>query len=317
MITPRRRPTLAWALWDAGSASFNAVMTTFVFSVYLTSASFGDEAHTSRVLSTGLAIAGLVVALSAPVVGQRADRAGSRRRALGLNTALVAVCVAACFFVRPEPAYLYLGVGLLGLANIFSEIATVHYNALLPVISTPKTVGRVSGIGWSFGYFGGILALLIVLLGFISPGLLGLPEEEALNLRGVAVFSAVWLAALSLPILVRFPETAVEDLAPQAARESIRDSYRRLGRTLLRLLREEPATLRFLIASAVFRDGLAGIFTFGGVLAAGTFGLIRKNRHYRVTGPRVVPSDSPDIARGARIPARLFDSALLGTLHAA
>ena len=114
MITPRRRPTLAWALWDAGSASFNAVMTTFVFSVYLTSASFGDEAHTSRVLSTGLAIAGLVVALSAPVVGQRADRAGSRRRALGLNTALVAVCVAACFFVRPEPAYLYLGVGLLG-----------------------------------------------------------------------------------------------------------------------------------------------------------------------------------------------------------
>lgn len=273
MITPRRRPTLAWALWDAGSASFNAVMTTFVFSVYLTSASFGDEAHTSRVLSTGLAIAGLVVALSAPVVGQRADRAGSRRRALGLNTALVAMCVAACFFVRPEPAYLYLGVGLLGLANIFSEIATVHYNALLPVISTPKTVGRVSGIGWSFGYFGGILALLIVLLGFISPGLLGLPEEEeALNLRGVAVFSAVWLAALSLPILVRFPETAVEDLAPQAARESIRDSYRRLGRTLLRLLREEPATLRFLIASAVFRDGLAGIFTFGGVLAAGTFG---------------------------------------------
>ncbi len=71
-------------------------------------------------------------------------------------------------------------------------------------------------------------------------------------------------------------------------------------------------------------DRLTIILTYGrhtdwvrNVQAAGTFGLIRKNRHYRVTGPRVVPSDSPDIAQGARIPARLFDSALLGTLHAA
>ncbi|EON32382.1 hypothetical protein GTC6_12448 [Gordonia terrae C-6] len=71
-------------------------------------------------------------------------------------------------------------------------------------------------------------------------------------------------------------------------------------------------------------DRLTIILTYGrhtdwvrNVQAAGSFGLIRKNRHYRVTGPRVVPSDSPDIARGARIPARLFESALLGTLHRA
>jgi deazaflavin-dependent oxidoreductase (nitroreductase family) len=71
-------------------------------------------------------------------------------------------------------------------------------------------------------------------------------------------------------------------------------------------------------------DRLTIILTYGrhtdwvrNVQAAGSFGLIRKNRHYRVTGPRVVPSDSPDIARGARIPARLFESALIGTLHRA
>ena len=105
--------------------------------------------------------------------------------------------------------------------------------------------GGIDGLfyGGGLGLLGGVVVAGSVTLAAEVRDLLGLPEEEALNLRGVAVFSAVWLAALSLPILVRFPETAVEDLAPQAARESIRDSYRRLGRTLLRLLREEPAVV--------------------------------------------------------------------------
>lgn len=271
---------LPWALWDAGASTFHAVMTTFVFTVYLTSDLFGSEAQTTQVLSIGLAVAGLVIAVTAPVVGQRTDRNGSRRGSLAVTTGAVALCVALCFFVRPEPSYLWLGVVLIGLANVFSEIATVHYNALLPSVSTPDTVGRVSGTGWSFGYFGGIVALVIVLFGFVSPGIPGLPHADSLNIRAVALFSALWLAAFSLPILLRFPGvTAPEssfgsptgDRFP-AHRDSWTESYRRLGRTLVRLYREEPVTLRFLIASAVFRDGLAGVFTYGGVLAAGTFG---------------------------------------------
>ena len=69
-------------------------------------------------------------------------------------------------------------------------------------------------------------------------------------------------------------------------------------------------------------DRLAIVLTYGrhtdwvrNVQAAGSFGLVRKSKHYTVTGPRVVPSDSPDIPRGARIPGRFFDSVLLGTLH--
>lgn len=52
------------------------------------------------------------------------------------------------------------------------------------------------------------------------------------------------------------------------------------------------------------------------VLAAGEFGLVRKRKHYKVVRPRVIPSDSPDVARGARIPARFFDSVLIGTMVA-
>lgn len=276
----RKKPVIPWALWDAGSSSFNAVMTTFVFTVYLTSEAFGSTEHTTQVLSAGLTAAGVVVAVTAPITGQRADRSGSRRLSLAWTTGAVGLFVALCFLARPEPSFLYLGVGLIAAANVFSEIATVHYNSLLPSISTPETVGRVSGLGWSFGYFGGIVALAIVLVGFVSPGVLGIPEKDSLNLRAIALFSAVWLLALSLPLLIRFPGVTAtssgyglaEGGGNPGRRDSIIGSYRRLGRTLRRMYREEPTTLRFLIASAVFRDGLAGIFTYGGVLAAGTFG---------------------------------------------
>ena len=267
---PRRTHVWAWSLWDAGSAAFNAVMTTFVFTVYLTSEPFGGEDHASQVLGYGIGAAGVVVALLAPVVGQRSDGAGRRKLWLGVNTMLTALLSALCFLVRPDEPFLYLGVALLALANVFDEFAVVNYNAMLPGIAGRAHIGRVSGLGWATGYFGGILALAIVLFGFVSPGLLGLPEEDALNVRAVAVFSGLWIALFSIPVLLVVPEIRPD--RPQAARESVAASYRRLWAMLRELWRDAPQTLWFLLSSAVFRDGLTAVFTFGGVIAAGTFG---------------------------------------------
>ena len=94
---------LAWAAWDWGSAAFNAVMTTFVFTVYLTSKAFGGEDQASAVLGAALAVAGVAVALLAPVTGQRSDTGGRRKLWLGVNTAAVALLTGLCFFVFPRP----------------------------------------------------------------------------------------------------------------------------------------------------------------------------------------------------------------------
>ena len=74
-------------MWDWGSAAFNAVIVTFVFSVYLTDSVGKDLAEpfsAATWLSIAIALAGLVIALTAPVMGQRADHGGRRRRSLAL-----------------------------------------------------------------------------------------------------------------------------------------------------------------------------------------------------------------------------------------
>ena len=267
-----RRFITAWALWDAGGAAFNAIMTTFVFTVYLTSSSFGSEEDTTAVLSKGLMIAGVVIALFAPVTGQRSDASGKRAFWLSFNMLATVVLMALCFFVKPDPAYLVWGVALIAAGNIVNEFSVVNYNAILPQISTPQTVGKISGIGWSSGYFGGIIALALVLVGFISPGLLGISHQDSLHIRSVALFAAAWCLLLSAPLLLSLRKSPLFTASLPAPRQTIFESYRELGRTLARLYRTSPKTLYFLVTSAIFRDGLTGIFTFGGVLAAGTFG---------------------------------------------
>ncbi|MDO5710748.1 MAG: MFS transporter [Micrococcales bacterium] len=269
------RPVLAWAAYDWGSAAFNAVITTFVFTVYLTSSSFGPKDETSSTLGLGLTIAGLVIALLAPVTGQRADRAGRGTFWLGVNTVLVVICSACLYFVRPDPAFLWLGVALVGLGNIFSEFAGVQYNAMLTRISTPATMGRISGIGWGSGYLGGIVLLALLVVGFINPehGWFGVTKADGQNVRVAMLVAATWLAVSSIPLLVTVRDRGgAEGSTARPSRSGLAATYRALWRTITGLWRTNPHTLYFLMASAVFRDGLAGVFIFGGVIAAGTFG---------------------------------------------
>ncbi|MBK9101479.1 MAG: MFS transporter [Austwickia sp.] len=285
------KQVLVWAAYDWGGAAFNAVITTFVFTVYLTGSAFGDRDTTDQALALGLGVAGVIIAVLAPVTGQRADRGGRATFWLGVYSTVVLLVSYALYFVRPDPAYLWLGVGLLGVGQIFQELAAVNYNALLNRISTPATIGRVSALGWGAGYVGGILLLLILYVGFIAPevGWFGVTKADGLNVRVSMLVAATWFGVSMVPLLVvmrrrrhqvvdgpggtaQEPGADPDFAGPPLRPATIAAAYRRLWRTIAALRREHPDTLRFLLASAVFRDGLAGIFTFGSVVAVGSYG---------------------------------------------
>ncbi|RXZ49494.1 MFS transporter [Agromyces fucosus] len=269
----RKGRIFAWGLWDWGSAAFNAVVTTFVFTVYLTSESFGPKGTVEAQLGWALAIAGLLIALLAPITGQRSDTSGRRKFWLAVNTYIVVAITVAMFFVQPGPEYLLLGLFLVAAGNVFFEFAGVNYNAMLVQVSTPRSIGKVSGFGWGMGYVGGIVLLLVVYFGFIQPevGLFGVTGENGMDVRVTMLVSALWFGLFALPVLFAVPEYR-NPAAVEREKIGFFASYARLGRDIKRLWNEQRNTVWFLLASAVFRDGLAGVFTFGGVLAASVFG---------------------------------------------
>src|SRR6478609_7152096 len=103
----KRRVVLAWALWDWGSSAWNAVITSFVFGPYVVRGVVGDAEPGGLTANTWLgiasAVAGLLIALVAPITGQRSDAGGHRRRNLLVWSVLVCVVMLAMFGVRDEP----------------------------------------------------------------------------------------------------------------------------------------------------------------------------------------------------------------------
>lgn len=256
-----------WSMWSWGNATVSAVMTTFVFGTYITSEAFGPQDRGAQYLAVATALAGAAVALTAPVIGQRTDKAGRRRLWLTLNTVMIVLMVAACFFVRPEEGFLLLGVTLMALMGLFDEFANLNYNAMITDIADHRRMGRVSGIGWGAGYLGGIVLLLVVYVGMIAgdpPHWFGLGEEDAVNIRAVALVAAVWHLVFALPLLLTRMQTADQQQVDEKI--SVAESYRRMLRVVVGLWKDDRNTFWFLISSAIYRDGLSAIFTWGAVL---------------------------------------------------
>ncbi|HEY1820916.1 MAG TPA: MFS transporter [Trebonia sp.] len=278
LTPPARGAVAAWGLWDWAFSAFNAVATTFVFSTYLSNSAFGDPARESEWLGVFTAAAGVVIAVVAPVAGQRTDASGHRKRWLGINSAVVALCLLGTVFVRNTPACLWLGLACLAVGTVFYELASVFYNSLLPLVSTPRTVGKVSAFGWSMGYFGGIVLLVVILVLFVQggthghAGLLHVTKSGGLYVRLAMLVATLWAVCFSIPVFlkVKVPPPPAE---VAAARTGFLASYGVLFRNIRGIWRVSPNTIWFLLASAIFRDGLTGVFTFGGVIGHVAFGL--------------------------------------------
>jgi UMF1 family MFS transporter len=277
--TPRSR-VAAWALWDCGQTGLSAIAATFVFSVYLTtSVGVGTPLGATPVswLARSAAAAGVMIALLAPLLGVWVESPHRRRVALGVLTSMATVSTCSMFLIRDEPGYFFAGLTLLAATATCGDLAGVPYNAMLRQLSTPQTAGRISGFGYAAGYVGTVLLLLLVYLGFMrgtgdTRGLLHLPTNDGLNVRAAMLMAAVWLALLALPLLSvahRLPGADEEVSRPSG----VSGAYRKLWVDITSEWHRDRNLVYFLVASALFRDGLAAIFGLGMVLGVKVYGV--------------------------------------------
>jgi UMF1 family MFS transporter len=184
------------------------------------------------------------------------------------------------WFAVPGALYAIL-FGLLGyvIATLGAEFASVFNNAMMPTLVSPEKLGRLSGTGWAVGYVGGLISLVLALVFLATDAETGktlLGRDPAFGLdassragdRASGPFAAVWFLIFVLPLFVFTPDLAKTGLSLRAAiaggLNSLRDS--------LRGLRTDKNLARFLLANMIYADGLAALFAFAGIYAAGVFG---------------------------------------------
>jgi len=135
---------------------------------------------------------------------------------------------------------------------------------MLRQLTTPETSGRVSGFGWAAGYVGSMVLIVVVYAGFITGGgptvgLLNIPTADGQTVRAAMLVAAAWMAAFAMPLLIAPPPAELEP--PARPSIGVFGAYRKLWSDLVAEWRRDRNVVYYLGASAVFRDGLAGVFT--------------------------------------------------------
>ena len=269
----RRRKLViaAWCLYDWAITPFPTLVTTFIISNYFARAIAPDPTAGSASWSYMVALAGVVIALASPPLGAIADRIGHAKRGIAIASLATVISGGLLWFAKPDPALALPVLITAGVGIVAIELGQLFFNALLPAVAPREMIGRVSGWGWAAGYAGGLVCLAVALLLLINPEqpIFGLSHEASANIRACGPLVALWLIVFGWPL---FPFVPDLPRTRMGVGEAIREGFAELRRTVTKL-RAVPGMTQFLIASALYRDGITTILTIGGLYAGTTFGM--------------------------------------------
>ncbi|QDC11117.1 MFS transporter [Oceanicola sp. D3] len=266
-----------WFFFDWASQPYNTLLLTFIFAPYVNSV-LGDGSKAQAAWGFGVGAAGIVIAILAPILGAMADTSGKRVRWIWGFSVLYIVGASGLWWAAPQDfdltrTLVFFAIGLIGM-----EFATIFTNSMLPDLGTREEIGRISGNGWAFGYVGGLFALVIMLV-FLAESpttgktmagfapIFGLDAEAREGTRAVGPLTAIWYAIFMVPFFLWVRDPRREKPSVGAVKKALHG----LGNTI-RTLPKSPSLLAYLTSSMFYRDALNGMYTFGGIYAAGVLG---------------------------------------------
>jgi len=256
-----RRNRWSWYFYDFGNSAYAAVVLLAVYSSYFKNAVVGG-AEGTRLWGISIGIAAVVVALISPVLGSIADFSKAKKKFLFIFTSIAIVFTALLFFVQKGD--IIEGMVFFILAEIGYRGAQVFYDALLVDVSTPETIGSVSGKGWAIGSFGGVVALLIVL---IPIQLIGGTDIVRVSF----LITAVFYALSSIPTYLWVKQISEPEKLP-AGESTINHAFKNLASTF-RDVRHYKEFIKFMVAFLIFNDGVMMTLDYAAIIGSTLFGI--------------------------------------------
>lgn len=263
-----RREVFAWAMYDFANSGYTTVVLTAVFNAYFVATVAGNAPWATFAWTAALGASYAIVMVAGPVVGAWADAHAAKKRALAATT--VACVAGTALLAGAGPGDVAWAVAFIVVSNVAYSLGENITAAFLPELARPSAVGRVSGWGWSLGYFGGILALGLSLAWVLSAPARG--STTAQSVAGTMLLTAAVFALASLPTFLMLRERAVP--APKSA--ILSHAFARLARTA-----REASAYRDLLAvfacGTFYQAGVATVITLAAIYAEQVMGFETKD----------------------------------------
>lgn len=260
------REVWAWGMYDLANQSFTLLIITLLFPIYFSQVVVeGDKSRGESLWSIAGSASLLLVVLLSPIVGAAADARGVKKRLLVSTGVVCAALTCALGFVGPGD-WLFAVALFMG-ANVCYQFGENFLASFLPEIATPRNIGRVSATGWTMGYVG---ALLLLILTAVMMNVFGWGPVERWS--PLFVFAGVWFLIAMVPSVVVLREAPPAPADPggaaplHAPAALVAEAFGRL-RATARSARTYTHLARLLGAFFVYAFGIQTVIYFAGILA--------------------------------------------------
>jgi UMF1 family MFS transporter len=284
----------SWALFEFARNPYFMLIVTYVFPPYFAQFVVGDPVAGQATVAEATKWAGVIGALTAPLLGAMMDRGGSRKPVMLVFLAMLMVSGfslwwalpgsfdAAGNFTAPAAGWGVMGTMMfLVLGFVGYTYSEMMHNAMLRTSGRPESLSQISGGGIGLGQLGSALCLGVVVVVALTAGHLGSAEGEYALQRGAGPFMALWLLVFVIPFFIYTPDGApVGGKWSTAARDvfTTNGKFDPVGKLtgiiayVRGLFREFPETMKYLLACLIFKDGIIALLAIGGVFSTGVLG---------------------------------------------
>ncbi|MBI5156857.1 MAG: MFS transporter [Acidimicrobiia bacterium] len=277
-----RRTIFGWAMYDWANSAYTTTTVAVLFPALLVDEIVPEEGYRlfgllvdgEQLGSLLIGFGALMVFAVSPVLGAIADFSASNKRFMRAFAIFGAIFATSMYFIGSGDVVPAIVLFLLAQAGFVGSI--VFYDGFLPDITTPDTIDRVSSKGFAFGYLGGGLNFLLVLLLLLFHEEAGLAEIDAARI-GMG-FAGLWWLGFGIYAIGHLHETGVAQALPaRYARRPKPLAYLAVGfrRTVAttRRLRGFRDLLRFVVAFILYNDGVQTVIAIAPFYAKETLDL--------------------------------------------
>ena len=273
-----KRELWAWAMYDFANSGYTTVVLTAVFNVYFVSAvvtqsaNEGGDGGTGTLLwSISLAVANLIVLITAPVLGALADVSAMKKQFLAITS--VGCILFTALLALVQPGDVAFAMFLVIIATIMFASGENLIAAFLPELAPPEYLGRLSGYGWSLGYFGGMLVLGICLV-YVSMAQAG-GQAPAQYVPVTMLITAGIFALAVLPTFIWLRERATAEIefgtAVPVFTQTVTKAFKELGDTFSEASKFKDL-FRLLVSMTVYYCGIHTVIVLAAIYAQQVFG---------------------------------------------
>ncbi len=262
-------------MYDFANSGYTTVVLTAIYNVYFVSVIVGADSDGSTGAATflwtlAIALANLMVIFSAPLLGAMADYYACKKRFLIVTT--FGCVLFTGLLALPGPGEIWLAFSLVVLSNLMFSSGENIIAAFLPEIAPKQDMGRISGYGWSIGYFGGLLVLLLSLAYITWAGAQGLTSQHYVPVTMIMV--AVVFAAAAMPTMIWLTERSKPQTGPEQT-HYLGTALHRLSSTIKHLPKLHDM-FWFMLSLTVYSSGIYTVVVLAAVYANEVMGFDEK-----------------------------------------